>query len=591
MTSLPTRSAIALVLWAALAPAQTTITLEGVTHRLNPHPRVFFDGPSGTITSSVRDPDGTGPAVAAKANTGNPTWASLINRSNFWKGFGAYNDPAFTIDHTGGQQVALYAMRWYSDNSQTAYRTAALYMLNHIEQYYPTICDETMSNCIWAGGTGYYVTSYGVIYWNQQWLFAYELMRGEMTEQERRDFASKFLNDIAAFGGVTGSPATSCTNPSANAPGTVSVAGGVITSTAPLFGPGNPIQAGDWVAENSTNGSSDPSKVMTIIDETHATVSSRQAGSWNGFSGKLAYRRLQWQDGDCGILWVGKHGPFGPRSVIHVGGSTAYPPGGGSVMDYSSNNTFAMFGQMMAVYLSLADDDANADLRSQAQLTALYHEWYANIWSTYIQHGYTGFHYTGSAYGLSRPFDTAQIPAMMSWSIDGQAPALAGTWVQNFLYHYFMNWIPSCATAELQWGQDFGLINGFSDPNTMYHAAVAYAFTRNTNEGQWFNWALRNRLANCGSYGVNPGTSLFWTPSALSGASINALDQWLYAYTDPTWPSMDLSASGPTAAALNRVDAESGAYPQSALISRTGYNSMTDTLVNFYGFYEKWGDH
>jgi len=577
---------------AAAGSAQSTITLNGASYILKDHPRVFFDGPAGTLTGSVKDPDGAGSLVAPKAVSSNAPWQSLLNRSAFWNSTYPYNNPNNVTDYSGGQQAAEFAMRWYSDNSQTAYHDAALYMLTHIEQFYPMFCDEGQVDCIAAGGTGYYVGSYGLIYWNQQWIFAYELMRGEMTAQQRQDFVSKWANDLASFGGVTGSPGVGCTNPSANAPGTVSSSNGNLTSTAPIFGAGNPIQVGYWVAQNSSGGSATVAQIVSITDSTHAAVGSRIAGSWGTWTGTLGYRRNSWQDGDCGMMWLGKHGRFAPRSVTYVSGTTAYPPSGGTQMDYLSNNTFSPFAQMMAVYLSILDDDANSAVRSQAQLTTLYNDWYANIWSGYVEHGYTGFHYSGSAYGLSRPLDTTQVPAMFTWSINGAPPAIGdGVWAKNFLYHYFMNWVPSCPSAEPQWGQDFGLTNGFGDPNSMFHAAIPYALYHTTDEGKRFNWALRNRLSNCGSYGVTPGTALFWTAANLSGASANALDQWIYLYTDPAWPSSDLSASGPTAAALNESDAPAAAYPQSVLISRTGYSSIVDTLVNFYGLYERYGDH
>lgn len=572
---------------------QATVTLNGVPYQLTGHPRVFFDGPSGAITTGIKDPDGKGKKTAPKAVSTNPPWVAVQTRAQVWATYYPWSDLNQVNNYKGGAQAAMFAAYWYSDNSQTAYHDAALSMLNHIEQYFPLFCDETQQDCVSDGGTGYYVGSYGVIFWLPQWLYAYELMRGEMTVTQQQAFADKVLNDFSAFGGVGGSPNTSCTNPTQRTGVSVTVANGVITAASPLFGSGNTIQLGDWVAMDG-GGGYNIGHIVAIADSQHATISSTVAGSWNGYNGTISTRRNSWVAGDCGILWVGKHGRFAPPSLAYVNGATAYPPWGGQQAGPASNNTFAYIPQVIAAFLSVIDDDVNAAQRSQMELTKLYSDWYTNIWSDYVEHGYTGFHYTGSNYGLERPVETMKVPAMLDWSINGTGPPIdQGVWAKNVFYQYFMNWLPGCASVEPQFGQDFAInaFGGFSDPGQMANATMLYAFYRNTNEGKWFNWALRNRLSVCGAYGNTPGSNLFWTANGIAGASVYAVSQWEYTHTDPSWPASDLSKSGPTAAALNQVDAPSGGYPQSVLISRTGYSNITDTLINFYGMYEQTNDH
>lgn len=572
------------------AGAQTSVTLNGTSYNLVAPPNTLFDGPSGTITTSIKDPDGAGPLTAPKAIMANPAWAAMISKANYWNTSYPYTNRNYIDYYRTGDIAAQFAMIWYSDNSQTTYRAAALDMLNHLEDYYQLFCDETKGDCLTSGGLGYYVGSYGVIYWNHQWIMAYELLRGEMTPTERTAFVSKFVNDLSTFGGISGSPGTSCTNPSANAPGTVSISGTTITATNAIFGGGNQIQVGYWVAGNSINDPIPASlgKIVSITDATHATVSS--TSGFGGFNGVLGYRRNTWVDGDCGAMWVGKHGRFAPRAVTYVTSTAYYPPTGGLEEDYYSNNTFAMFGQMMAVYMAMANDDPNAT-RSKANLTLLYDSWYTHLYSTYLTHGYTGFHYTGSAYGLTRPFDMVQIVAMLGWTINGTPPAVDGIWARNMLYHYFLNYVPSCPSGEPMYGQDFGLLDGFGSPNSMYHVMIPYAYYHATTEGKRFNWAMRNRFSTCDTYGNPTVAGLWFNTTHLSGGSTLAYDQWAYAYTDPSWEQDDLSVAGPTAVALNTVDASTATYPQSALMSRTGYSSTTDTLVNFYAFFEKYADH
>jgi hypothetical protein len=83
-----------------------------------------------------------------------------------------------------------------------------------------------------------------------------------------------------------------------------------------------------------------------------------------------------------------------------------------------------------------------------------------------------------------------------------------------------------------------------------------------------------------------------WTSNDLSGTA-SGDSFWLYAFVDPAYPSIDMAATGAaTGAALNKVDATSGeTHPQSVLISRTGYSSNTDTLLNFYAMAEQYNDH
>ena len=587
------RLLLSLLIFAAMSVGQTTITLNGANYTLTGHPRVYFDGPSGVITTGIKDPDGAGSAVAPKAAAGNPPWMAIQSRAPFFLNNYPYSNKNNIAYYIGGQQAAMFAMYWYSDNTQTAYHDAALYMLNHIEQYFPLICDETQAtDCIAGGGTGYYVGSYGMVFWLPQWIFAYELMRGEMTAQQQTDFASKVLNDNSSFGGTTGAPGTSCTNPTVNTGVNITVAGGVITAASPLFGSDNGIQVGDWVAM-STGAGYNTAIIVSVTDSTHAAVSSTTAGAWNGYSGGITYRRGSWQDGDCGLIWVGKHGRYFPQSLTYVNGASAYISGGAAA-DPGSNNTFALIPQIIAAFLSLADDDGNSSTRSLAQLTTLYSDWYTNIWGAIVEKGYTGFHFTGSNYGMERPIETMKVPAMLTWSINGPAPTIGnGVWAKATLYQYFMNWLPSCASVEPQFGQDFAInaFGGLADTNMMSNATMLYALYRNTNEGKWFNWALRNRISTCGTYGNMPGSNLFWTTNGLAGASVYAVSEWEYAHTDPSWPVSDPSASGPTAVALNQADATSGAFPQSVLISRTGYGSVADTLLNFYGMSEHAFDH
>jgi Heparinase II C-terminal domain len=577
---------------ATAGSTTTTITLNGQSYLLKAHPRTYFDGPGGVIDSGIKDPDGTGPRLALKATPGNPAWQGLLTRASFWYKTYPYKDFNNQQDYSTGQYAAGFAMAWYSDNSQTAYHDAALYMLNNIEKYLPSFCDENNNGCYFADATGYSIGSYGAVYWFQEWMFTYELMRGEMTSPQRQAFAAKWLNDIAAFGGVDGSPTTRCTNPTANSGVSVTVTAGIITASSPLFGPGNAIQVGDWIAADA--GNTYPTPILSISDSTHATLPARSAPQgWNGYSGTISFRRATWKAGDCGLMWAAKHGRYAPKSITWVNGASGYPGWGGDSAD-TTNNTFAWYQGAQAVFLSLVDDDLNALTRAQVELTMLYNDFYNNMYLGNLTHAWTGFHLMGSVYGYERPLKVSMVNAQLQMSIQGTAPALGGIWDKNMLYHPVMNWIPSCATGEPQWGQGFGIIafGGYNNVDQIANLMPLYFIYRNTNEGQWFNWTLKNRLSMCTGYGNTPGANLVYTNLGMAGGTVAGRAQWVYAYTDPAFPAIDMTGSGPTAAIFNHVDAPSGTnYPQSALISRTGYGSLTDTLLNFFGMGEWYQDH
>src|ERR1019366_4893135 len=199
-----------LLLLCAAGFAQSTVTLNGTTYTLKGHPRTRIDGPGGVIDTAIKDPDGTGPMTAPKANSGNPAWVALGN--SVTAPLTNYQTNANRWNYRSGVQVLQFASYWYGDNSHTSARTAALYMLNNIEQYIPLVCVETVTSCV-NNGNGYGLTSYGISSWMPNWILAYELMRGQMTTLQRTAFADKILNDLPAWGGIGGAAGTNCANP------------------------------------------------------------------------------------------------------------------------------------------------------------------------------------------------------------------------------------------------------------------------------------------------------------------------------------------------------------------------------------------
>lgn len=584
---------IAICLLGFSATAQTTVTLNGSTYTLKSPPFIYFDGSGGVIDTGVKYNSGLPP----KAISGNPPWVGLVSENAAINSSHPYTNLNYIDLYEGGYFTASMAMQCYSDATQTAYCNAALDMLNHIEQYFPIFCDENQNDCVSQGTTGYYTTEYGIVYWMHEWIFAYELMQSQMTTPQQVAFADKMLNDLSTAGGISGSPSTSCTNPTANTGVAITISSSTITSASALFGAGNPIQVGYWISMDSGAGY-DLAKIVSVIDPTHATISSNLASLWAGYTGTISYRRNTWVAGDCGILWVVKHARFSPRIMSWGGGHSLYPSSGpifnnffagGDFQDYTSNNTYADYPGYMAAFMATTANDANASQRSQPELTAVYNDWFTHVYSAYVNKDWTGFHTAGQAYGTDRPPKMA----MMNWIFQNSLtapPALGGLWDKNLLYHTIMNMTPGCQTAEPSWGGSYSADTGeMSSLKLSFFVPISFLY-RNTNEGKWFNYAMRNRISVCTSVGSTPGTNLVWTSGNLAGGTTITEAQWIYAFTDPAFTATDIAVSGPTATLLNQTDA-TGGFPQSVLMSRTGYNGITDTLVNIFGLGENGDDH
>lgn len=298
------------------------------------------------------------------------------------------------------------------------------------------------------------------------------------------------------------------------------------------------------------------------------------------------------------MLWLSKHERYSPRSMCYVDGVSQYPVDaddfspGGFVADWSSNNTMGAAHGFMDAFLSVVDVDANAEQRSQPQITALYDDWYANGFQAVYSRDFTGFHHTGGlGYGWDRPPHNAMMNSILQNSLVAPPP-LGGIWDQNLLYAVTMNLLPSAQVGQMAWGENVNF--GPLGANNLNDYMPLYFLYRNTDLGKWFNWTLHNRLSTTSNYGNVPGTNLFWASSGSSlTSSWSPSAHWFYAFTDPNYPSTDMStASVPTGVALNRVDATSDTTsPQSVLISRTGYDNVSDTLLNFYGLGEEFLDH
>jgi hypothetical protein len=638
--------------------AQSTVTLGGTPYTLKSHPRTLFDGGGGFLDSRIKDPDGGGPQVAPKAVSSNPAWVALQSSVSYY--LPSYQLDSQRYNYRDGGALLQFATYWYADNSQRAAHDAALYMLNHAEYYLPLVCVETQPDCT-NGGTGYGLTRYGISAWMEQWMMAYELMRGEMTTAQRQTFADKILNDNAAWGGINGSPSTSCVNPTIDSgqnvtianpvwgadagtlagfqisnrmatitlgaglttagisPGdSIFVAGGAgnfyqsfpvisilgpsqftigyfyvndgnyisagmtltdlrsyATVSTPIFG--TSINQGDWIFDPNNNVNL--GIVTAIVDSTHAFLSGDIQPT---AADRLYYRAKEWSPGQCGVIWAVKHDDWNPQPLSYTNGVSAYPPAGGTNGSDAPQNLVysATFGLEM-VFLSIMDDDVNASVRSGFEESTLF-----DFWSTgnlaFTKQFWTGFHQTGSGYGLTAAPHVPEMSIAITSSLVNP-PNVSGDWMKNYMQMFYANTFPDAQGSQMQWGQPgvsgaFG--NGMTAADIGGMIVLAY-WLRNTTEGQYANWWIWNLwVAGNAQFGNVPGTNLGMTVANINSSSSNA-SAWFFIFTDQSYPQTNLS-SGPTTFPFNASATGSDGQRADGLISRTGYASVTDTLLNFH---------
>ncbi|MGH9583385.1 MAG: hypothetical protein ACRD4O_10655, partial [Bryobacteraceae bacterium] len=191
MAALKTAAKLAccvLLLSCLPASAQTAVTLNGQTYTLRPSPRVWLDGPTGPLTTSLSNRSETG-----KANLNNPPYAALTNSVD---NFIANGYTAANADYGKGgdnyTHFAQAAIRWQADGDPKSL-AAAEYGLEHIANMVggSTYCDTSSQFCSGAyAGTLNYVDLYIVAVAQ-----AYSIIRDQLTPAQRASIADQVLND------------------------------------------------------------------------------------------------------------------------------------------------------------------------------------------------------------------------------------------------------------------------------------------------------------------------------------------------------------------------------------------------------------
>ena len=188
-------------------------------YTMTANPRVWLDGPSGTLYQSLSD-------TSTKANSNNPPWSAM----NTVYGSSGTNFPSIyttTNVDSGGGSVSIpwwfnrFATSCFLWNANRDATSAAVcdYGIDHIEQVLAQndnfYCDTSGSQC--ANRNNSLDMDYGSFEFVPMYV-AYSIYHSQLTSAEIQNFANKMLNDndINHNGlGMPGTPTTACANSNA----------------------------------------------------------------------------------------------------------------------------------------------------------------------------------------------------------------------------------------------------------------------------------------------------------------------------------------------------------------------------------------
>ena len=118
-----------------LLVGQGTVIIGGNPYSYTANPRIWLDGPTGAITTSLKDPDGPGGDIAPKAKAKFRAYDALTNLIR--PHVKSCTSPQGPCADPGNDRrelfAALAALDWYMDNSQTKSWNYAAWQLDHIE--------------------------------------------------------------------------------------------------------------------------------------------------------------------------------------------------------------------------------------------------------------------------------------------------------------------------------------------------------------------------------------------------------------------------------------------------------------------------
>jgi hypothetical protein len=273
-------------------------------HILKPHPRLMLDGPGGQLTAAM---DG-GAGKSSRASTSSPAYQALESLNNGRAGTAETNPVLKNPYYEWGPYAFLEAMGWFMDRSKTTWLEAAKYMLNNVEK---RLANGTTAVQFWPGPFSASALGRGsdvdwASHMSVPYMYAYSIIREQLTPGERQTFADKILNNSTDFG-------EGCTPPLEWQPGTISIATGSTTVTG--IGTDFTRMAGRTVwaylppSSKAYNLPMTWDVLPTIVNATQLSLAKAATADVSG--ARFAVAR-PWQTGDCGWRWYVREHPYSP---------------------------------------------------------------------------------------------------------------------------------------------------------------------------------------------------------------------------------------------------------------------------------------
>jgi hypothetical protein len=273
-------------------------------HVLKPHPRLMLDGPDGALTAAMDGSSGK----SSRASSSSPAYQALASLNDGRTGTADSNPLLKKASLEWGPYAFLEAMGWFMDRSKTSWLNAAKYMLNNVEK---RLANGTTATQFWPGP--FSASAYGRgsdLDWSSHvsvpYMYAYSIIRDQMTPAEQQAFASKILNNSTDYG-------ESCTLPIEWQPGTISISAGstTVTGTGTDFTQmaGRAVWAYLPPTSKAYNLPMSWATMPAILNATKMTLATAAAAD---VSGALFAAVRPWQPGDCGWRWYVREHNYSP---------------------------------------------------------------------------------------------------------------------------------------------------------------------------------------------------------------------------------------------------------------------------------------
>ena len=477
-------------------------------YTLKDHPRLYLDGSSGSITSSVSNKSASG-----RANPSNVAYVALKNSVN---NFNSNYGELWGSDRSGNLTLAS-ALRWLADLDNTS-KNSALFGIKNITQILGTpACDEGQRYCYApASSVADYPTQY-----MENFSQAYSIMRGQMTASEKSNFLNFVLSDLPWTKGGQGYTDTNKIKPTfkvsdKNTSGTVSVSNGsnVVSGVGTSFTKN--VSVGDIIVipHSTENVYAQGYIVKEILNDTSLKIESSMSGN---ITNQHYMVGPAWNDSMYGFLWFSKHYEIGMLcggagdvfSSVNIDCTSNYGVTDGIYQGAGDHNLW--LARLLGYYsigLATCGDDVRGCL-----LLSLANELFTDVALPRALTIWTGFSQSNPGYHVGRMYNIIlSISTMTKNSFVEKLDYLNGT---------------DIAKKGLLWGiaGQMPYLDGYGDiylsnaegniyyvsANNLRSALISMFDSPNTNEARYYKYWISNILPYNESFiRYNRGEYVWW---------------------------------------------------------------------------------